>query len=63
MSTVPQLALLALTLTGLASAATAQGVPNLSGTWVLGVEKSNFGAMPAPQNRTESRAPSIRPSR
>ena len=31
----------------------AQSVPNLSGTWVLQVDKSNFGEMPAPQSRTD----------
>jgi hypothetical protein len=33
--------------------ASAQGVPNLSGTWVLQVDKSDFGAVPAPQSRTD----------
>jgi hypothetical protein len=41
-------------LAGLAPAhAIAQGVPNLSGTWVLVPEKSDFGPMPAPQSRTD----------
>ena len=33
--------------------ATAQTVPNLSGTWVLQVDKSEFGPMPPPQSRTD----------
>lgn len=50
------------TLRGLALAAltalvstslSAQSVPNLSGTWVLQVDQSNFGAMPGPQSRTD----------
>jgi hypothetical protein len=31
----------------------AQGVPNLSGTWVMDVSKSDFGMMPAPAGRTD----------
>ncbi len=27
--------------------------PNLSGTWVLQVDKSDFGMMPAPTSRTD----------
>ncbi|HEV8599599.1 MAG TPA: hypothetical protein VGQ69_09590 [Gemmatimonadales bacterium] len=41
-------------LAGLAStAAYAQTVPNLSGTWVLQLDKSDFGMGPAPQSRTD----------
>ncbi|HTL05382.1 MAG TPA: hypothetical protein VL241_06510 [Gemmatimonadales bacterium] len=36
-----------------AATATGQSVPNLSGTWVLQVDKSNFGEMPGPQSRTD----------
>jgi hypothetical protein len=35
------------------SSATAQKAPNFTGTWVLAVDKSDFGAMPAPQSRTD----------
>lgn len=31
----------------------AQGPPNLSGTWVLQPDKSNFGPLPAPTRRTD----------
>jgi hypothetical protein len=31
----------------------AQQVPNLSGTWVLQADKSDFGMIPAPQSRTD----------
>jgi hypothetical protein len=31
----------------------AQQVPNLSGTWVLQADKSDFGMMPSPQSRTD----------
>ncbi len=31
----------------------AQHVPNLSGTWVLQVDKSDFGPLPAPTSRTD----------
>lgn len=31
----------------------AQHVPNLSGTWVLQVDKSDFGPIPAPTSRTD----------
>jgi len=30
-----------------------QGVPDLSGTWVMVADKSSFGPMPAPQSRTD----------
>jgi hypothetical protein len=33
--------------------APAQTAPNLSGTWVLQVDKSDFGPFPAPQSRTD----------
>jgi hypothetical protein len=36
-----------------ASTAVAQGVPDLSGTWVLVPEKSDFGMMPVPTSRTD----------
>lgn len=45
-------ALLALAAT-LPAIVTAQSVPNLSGTWVLAPDKSDFGAMPAPPGRTD----------
>ncbi len=38
---------------GSASVAAAQAVPNLSGTWVLQVDKSDFGMMQGPQGRTD----------
>jgi len=44
-------ALLAIALLPAVSAA--QQVPNLSGTWVLQADKSDFGRMPAPQSRTD----------
>ena len=31
----------------------AQQVPNLSGTWMLQADKSDFGMMPVPQSRTD----------
>lgn len=34
-------------------AATAQSAPNLTGTWALDAAKSNFGQLPAPQNRSD----------
>ena len=41
-------------LAGLApTSASSQSVPNLSGTWVLQVDKSNFGVMPGPSSRTD----------
>lgn len=50
--TLPGVALAVLT--GLApTSAAAQSVPNLSGTWVLQVDKSTFGPMPAPASRTD----------
>lgn len=33
--------------------ATGQSVPNLTGTWVLSADKSDFGQMPAPQGRSD----------
>lgn len=45
------LALTALALTAVPLAA--QAHPDLSGTWVLSIEKSQFGAAPAPQSRTD----------
>jgi hypothetical protein len=41
----------------------AAGQPNLSGTWVLDVPKSDFGQMPAPDSRTDTiddKEPSIK---
>ena len=35
------------------AAGRAQTVPNLSGTWVLAVDQSDFGAMPGPTARTD----------
>ena len=48
--------LLALTLAGSAATASAQGtsIPNLSGTWVLQVDKSDFAGMQAPTARTDA---------
>jgi hypothetical protein len=47
----------AIALAAIAAAApntsTAQSVPNLSGTWVLQMDKSDFGMMPAPTSRTD----------
>jgi hypothetical protein len=37
-----------------ASAPTAAAKPNLSGTWVLDVSKSDLGPMPAPDSRTDT---------
>ena len=37
----------------LAIPAVAQSVPNLTGTWVLDVSRSDFGMMPAPAGRTD----------
>jgi hypothetical protein len=37
----------------LGAAAFAQSQPNFSGTWKLNVAKSDFGMMPAPENRTD----------
>ena len=45
--------LMALTLVTLAPAAAAQSVPDLSGTWVLVPDKSDFGPMPGPTSRTD----------
>ena len=46
------LALLTLAL-AVPALAGAQDVPNLSGTWVLQADKSDFGMMPAPTSRTD----------
>jgi hypothetical protein len=35
------------------AASLAQDVPNLTGTWVLQADKSDFGGAPAPQSRTD----------
>jgi hypothetical protein len=35
------------------AASLAQDVPNLTGTWVLQADKSDFGMTPAPQSRTD----------
>jgi len=45
--------LLALLAVAVPTKTTAQSVPNLSGTWVLQVEKSDFGALPALTSRTD----------
>ena len=45
-------ALLAIAL-AVPAATAAQQVPNLSGTWVLQADKSDFGMMAAPQSRTD----------
>ena len=36
-----------------APALPAQSPPNLSGTWILQTDKSNFGPLPAPSKRTD----------
>lgn len=46
-------ALLATFLAVPASLLSAQGVPNLSGTWVLQIAESDFGPLPAPERRTD----------
>lgn len=54
--------LLALALAASATAATAQSVPNLTGTWVMDAAKSDFGPMPAPKSRSDAidhREPSL----
>jgi hypothetical protein len=35
------------------AASLAQAVPNLTGTWVLQADKSDFGVVPAPESRTD----------
>ena len=45
-------ALLALPFAAIAPAR-AQAVPNLTGTWVMAADKSDFGPMPAPKVRTD----------
>ena len=44
--------ILALTLAA-RTPASAQSVPNLTGTWVMAADKSDFGPMPAPTSRTD----------
>jgi hypothetical protein len=39
--------------TGTAGLGAAQAVPNLSGTWVLQVDQSDFGGIPGPTSRTD----------
>jgi len=46
-------ALLALVSSAAPVSSYAQHVPNLSGTWVLQVDKSDFGMLPAPVSRTD----------
>jgi hypothetical protein len=46
-------ALLALLTSTTPALSYAQHAPNLSGTWVLQVDKSDFGMMPAPTSRTD----------
>lgn len=48
---VPLLSLFALLL--LPAVASAQGTPNLSGTWVMDVAQSNFGGFPPLKSRTD----------
>jgi hypothetical protein len=48
-----RIAPLAALLVVLAAGAGAQGAPNLSGTWVLQADKSDFGMMPGPTSRTD----------
>jgi hypothetical protein len=48
----PLTASLGLTLLACAPLA-AQKTPNLSGTWVMALDKSDFGPLPAPQSRTD----------
>ena len=38
---------------GAQHAAVAQAVPNLTGTWTMAADKSDFGPMPAPKARTD----------
>ncbi len=42
------------TASSMAASATGSEKPNLSGTWVLDVAKSDFGQMPPPDNRTDT---------
>lgn len=46
-------ALLGALLAAAPAAARAQQVPNLSGTWVLQADKSDFGPIPGPTSRTD----------
>lgn len=46
-------ALLAVLTFGVPAVGSAQTVPNLSGTWVMQADKSDFGMMPGPQSRTD----------
>ena len=49
-SSVAAVAVLAAAAPGVSQA---QTVPNLTGTWVLQLDKSDFGMMPGPQSRTD----------
>lgn len=51
--TIPRALLLAATMLTLPVLLPAQAVPNLSGTWILQIDKSDFGPLPAPQSRTD----------
>lgn len=53
MRSVRRAALLATLLSVAPAISHAQHVPNLSGTWVLQVDKSDFGPVPAPTSRTD----------
>jgi hypothetical protein len=53
MRSVLRAALLASLLSVAPAISHAQHVPNLSGTWVLQVDKSDFGPIPAPTSRTD----------
>lgn len=44
---------LALLAGGVPTSAFSQSVPNLTGTWILQADKSDFGPMPGPANRTD----------
>lgn len=47
-------AVLALLLGAVGTAVAAAQPPNLTGTWVLDAAKSDFGQLPAPQNRSDA---------
>jgi hypothetical protein len=53
MRSVLTAALLGALLVAVPAAARAQQVPNLSGTWVLQLDKSDFGPIPGPTSRTD----------
>jgi hypothetical protein len=53
MRSVTRFAALAAFTLAASTTARAQSVPNLSGTWVLQVDKSSFGMGPAPSSRTD----------